>query len=405
MPLRSDSENFALIRVVGVGGGGSNAVNRMIRAEMMGVEFIACNTDAQALLQSDAPHKIRIGDKMTRGLGAGGDSSIGQRAAEEDTEKIAEALRDSDMVFITAGLGGGTGSGAAPVVAEIAKELGALTIGVVTKPFSFEGNRRKLVAEKAADELRAKVDTLITIPNDRLKDVVQKNTSIVDAFRVVDDVLRQGVQGISDIITVPGLINLDFADVRTIMKDAGSALMGIGRASGENRAIEAARQAIASPLLEVNINGAQGILFNITGSSNLSLHEVTEAAEEIRAAADPEANIIFGTSFNERLGDEVMITVIATGLRCAAASAMPSGRRAAAATVSRTRAASAATTTPSSRSSAGPSPTTGPTSHGREAAAVKVESRSVGEPVVQPVRRAAIDPDDLDIPSFLRRPK
>ena len=275
MTLRSDSENFALIRVIGVGGGGSNAVNRMIRAEMMGVEFIACNTDAQALLQSDAPHKIRIGDKITRGLGAGGDSSIGQRAAEEDTEKIAEALADSDMVFITAGLGGGTGSGAAPVVAQIAKEVGALTIGVVTKPFAFEGNKRKLVAEKAAEELKAKVDTLITIPNDRLKDVVQKNTSILDAFRVVDDVLRQGVQGISDIITVPGLINLDFADVRAIMKDAGSALMGIGRASGENRAVEAARMAIASPLLEVDINGAQGILWNITGSSNLSLFEVT----------------------------------------------------------------------------------------------------------------------------------
>ena len=217
------------------------------------------------------------------------------------------------MVFITAGLGGGTGSGAAPVVAQIAKESGALTIGVVTKPFSFEGARRKLVAEKAAEELKAQVDTLITIPNDRLKDVVQKNTSILDAFRVVDDVLRQGVQGISDIITMPGLINLDFADVRAIMKDAGSALMGIGRASGENRAVEAARQAIASPLLEVDIAGAQGILFNITGSSSLSLYEVTEAAEEIRAAADPEANIIFGTSFNERLGDEVMITVIATG--------------------------------------------------------------------------------------------
>ena len=265
MPLRSDSENFALIRVIGVGGGGSNAVNRMIRAEMMGVEFIACNTDAQALLQSDAPHKIRIGDKITRGLGAGGDSTIGARAAEEDRDKIADALADSDMVFITAGLGGGTGSGAAPVVAEIAKEQGALTIGVVTKPFSFEGARRKLVAEKAAEELKAKVDTLITIPNDRLRDVVQKNTSIVDAFRVVDDVLRQGVAGISDIITVPGLINLDFADVRTIMKDAGSALMGIGRATGENRALEAARQAVASPLLEVNISGAQGILFNITG--------------------------------------------------------------------------------------------------------------------------------------------
>jgi cell division protein FtsZ len=313
MPLRSDSENFALIRVIGVGGGGSNAVNRMIRAEMMGVEFIACNTDAQALLQSDAPHKIRIGDKITRGLGAGGDATIGQRAAEEDSEKIADALRDSDMVFITAGLGGGTGSGAAPIVAEIAKELGALTIGVVTKPFSFEGARRKLVAERAAEELRTKVDTLITIPNDRLRDVVQKNTSMVEAFRFVDDVLRQGVQGISDIITVPGLINLDFADVRAVMRDAGSALMGIGRASGDNRALDATRQAIASPLLEVNINGAQGILFNISGSSNLSLFEVTEAAEEIRSVADPEANIIFGTSFDERLADEIMITVIATG--------------------------------------------------------------------------------------------
>ena len=232
MPLRSDSENFALIRVIGVGGGGSNAVNRMIRAEMMGVEFIAVNTDAQALLQSDAPHKIRIGDKITRGLGAGGDPGIGQRAAEEDIEKIAEALKDSDMVFITAGMGGGTGSGAAPVIAEIARDLGALTIGVVTKPFSFEGARRRLNAEKASEELKDKVDTLITIPNDRLKDVVAKETSIVDAFRVVDDVLRQGVQGISDLITVPGLINLDFADVRAIMKEAGSALMGIGRASG-----------------------------------------------------------------------------------------------------------------------------------------------------------------------------
>ena len=313
MPLRSDSENFALIRVIGVGGGGSNAVNRMIRAEMMGVEFIACNTDAQALLQSDAPHKIRIGDKITKGLGAGGDSTIGSRSAEEDRDKIADALVDSDMVFITAGLGGGTGSGAAPVVAEIAKEQGALTIGVVTKPFGFEGNRRKLIAEKAAEELKSKVDTLITIPNDRLRDVVQKNTSILDAFRVVDDVLRQGVQGISDIITVPGLINLDFADVRTIMREAGSALMGIGRASGENRAVEAARQAVASPLLEVNIAGAQGILYNITGGPSLSLWEVQEAAEEIRAAADPEANIIFGASFNERLGEDVMITVIATG--------------------------------------------------------------------------------------------
>jgi cell division protein FtsZ len=313
MPIRSDSENFALIRVVGVGGGGNNAVNRMIRSEMMGVEFIGVNTDAQALLQSDAPHKIRIGDKITRGLGAGGDSSIGQRAAEEDAEKLEEALRDSDMVFITAGLGGGTGSGAAPVIAEISKGLGALTIGVVTKPFGFEGAKRRLVAEKSAELLRQKVDTLIVIPNDRLKDVVTKNTSILDAFKVVDDILRQGVQGISDIITMPGLINLDFADVRTIMKDAGTALMGIGRASGENRAVDAARQAISSPLLEVSITGAQGILFNVCGSANLGLFEVTEAAEEIRSAADPEANIIFGTSFDERLGDEITITVIATG--------------------------------------------------------------------------------------------
>jgi cell division protein FtsZ len=313
MPLRSDSENFALIRVIGVGGGGSNAVNRMIRAEMMGVEFIAVNTDAQALLQSDAPHKIRIGDKLTRGLGAGGDPGIGQRAAEEDSEKIAEALRDSDMVFITAGMGGGTGSGATPIIAEIARDVGALSIGVVTKPFSFEGARRRLNAEKATEQLRDKVDTLITIPNDRLKDVVQKNTSIIDAFRIVDDVLRQGVQGISDLITVPGLINLDFADVRAVMKNAGSALMGIGRASGENRAIEAARQAIASPLLEVSIMGAQGVLFNITGGPSMGLFEVNEAAEIIRETTDSEANIIFGTVIDERMGDDVMITVIATG--------------------------------------------------------------------------------------------
>ncbi|HEY5521391.1 MAG TPA: cell division protein FtsZ [Candidatus Limnocylindrales bacterium] len=313
MPLRSDSENFALIRVIGVGGGGSNAVNRMIRAELMGVEFIAVNTDAQALLQSDAPHKIRIGDKITRGLGAGGDPGIGQRAAEEDAEKIYEALKDSDMVFITAGMGGGTGSGAAPVIAEVARDLGALTIGVVTKPFSFEGARRRLNAEKATEALRDKVDTLITIPNDRLKDVVNKETSILDAFRVVDDVLRQGVQGISDLITVPGLINLDFADVRAVMKDAGSALMGIGRASGEGRAAAAAREATASPLLELNIAGAQGVLFNITGGPSLGLYEVDEAAEIIKQTADPEANIIFGTVIDERMGDEVAITVIATG--------------------------------------------------------------------------------------------
>ena len=415
MPLRSDSENFALIRVIGIGGGGSNAVNRMIRAEMMGVEFIACNTDAQALLQSDAPHKIRIGDKITRGLGAGGDPTIGQRAAEEDRDKIADAIADSDMVFITAGLGGGTGSGAAPVVAEIAKEQGALTIGVVTKPFSFEGARRKIVAEKAAEELKAKVDTLITIPNDRLRDVVQKNTSIVDAFRIVDDVLRQGVAGISDIITVPGLINLDFADVRTIMKDAGSALMGIGRATGDNRALEAARQAVASPLLEINIAGAQGILFNITGSSNLTLWEVTEAAEEIRAAADPEANIIFGTSFNERLGDEVMITVIATGFDGRRRS--ESGRAAAA---ERHGSASSLRSTGSSATTGAPIPARDFLEElERQRTATETESRRDEAMAVptrperpdrheraaqEPTRRApSYDADDLEIPSFLRK--
>ena len=314
MPLRSDSENFALIRVIGVGGGGSNAVNRMIRAEMMGVEFIACNTDAQALLQSDAPHKIRIGDKVTRGLGAGGDASMGQRSAEEDSEKISAALADSDMVFITAGLGGGTGSGASPVVAQIAKDTGALTIGVVTKPFAFEGNKRKLVAEKAADELRTQVDALITIPNDRLKDVVQKNTSILDAFRVVDDVLRQGVQGISDIITMPGLINQDFADVRAIMKDAGSALMGIGRATGENRAVEAAQAGHRQPAPRARHPRRPGHPAGTSPARRACrCTRSTRRPRTIKEAADPEANIIFGTSFNERLGDEVMVTVIATG--------------------------------------------------------------------------------------------
>ena len=313
MPLRSDAEHFALIKVIGVGGGGSNAVNRMIRAEMMGVEFIAVNTDAQALLQSDAPHKIRIGDKITRGLGAGADPQVGQRAAEEDSEKIYEALKDADMIFITAGMGGGTGSGAAHVIAEIAKDLGALTVGVITKPFSFEGVRRKLVAEQFSEMLKEKCDTLITIPNDRLREVVDKKTSILDAFRVVDDVLRQGVQGISDLITVPGLINLDFADVKTIMRDAGSSMMGIGIGTGDNRAVEAARAAVSSPLLEVNITGARGILFNVTGGSDLGLFEVNEAAEVIKEAADPEANIIFGTVIDDRMRDEVKVTVIATG--------------------------------------------------------------------------------------------
>jgi cell division protein FtsZ len=392
MPLRSDSENFALIRVIGIGGGGSNAVNRMIRAELMGVEFIAVNTDAQALLQSDAPHKIRIGDKITRGLGAGGDPTIGQRAAEDDAEKIYEALKDSDMVFITAGMGGGTGSGAAPVIAEIARDLGALTIGVVTKPFGFEGARRRLNAEKATEALRDKVDTLITIPNDRLKDVAQQDTSIVDAFRIVDDVLRHGVQGISDLITVPGLINLDFADVRAVMKEAGSALMGIGRASGEGRAANAAREAIASPLLEVNIAGAQGVLFNVTGGPSLGLFEVDEAAEIIRSTADPEANIIFGTVIDERMGDDISITVIATGFdasRKRERTHMPSAAEVLATLAAPLHGASE------------PRPTAIPVSANNErslaGARVPVDRLDGGR------RAAAAEVEDLDIPAFLRR--
>ena len=313
MPLRSDIENFALIKVVGVGGGGSNAVNRMIRAELMGVEFISVNTDAQALLLSDAPHKLRIGDKITKGLGAGADPSVGRKAAEDDSEKLYEALKEADMIFVTAGMGGGTGTGAAPVIAEIAKDIGALTVAVVTKPFSFEGAKRRLLAEQGIQELVDKVDTLITIPNDRLLQVAEKKTTMVDAFRIVDDVLRQGVQGISDLITVPGLINLDFADVKTIMTNAGSALMGIGHGTGESRAADAARQAIMSPLLEQSIDGARGVLFTITGGPDLTLFEVNEAAEIIHAAADPEANIIFGSVIDERMGNDVKISVIATG--------------------------------------------------------------------------------------------
>lgn len=311
--MAAQTENFALIRVVGVGGAGSNAVNRMIRAELLGVEFIAVNTDAQALVKSHAPTRIRIGDGISRGLGAGGDSAVGERAAQEDLENLRAALEGSDLVFVTAGMGGGTGSGAAPVVAKIAKEMGALTIGIVTKPFVFEGKRRAAVAEAAANELRKHVDTLIVIPNERLLSVVSRQTSMEDSFRIADDVLRQAVKGVSDVITVPGIINLDFADVRSIMRDAGSALMGIGRASGENRATSAAEIAIASPLLEVDIQGATGVLINVAASATVTLHEVNEAINHITARADDEANIIFGTSLDESLGDEIQITVIATG--------------------------------------------------------------------------------------------
>ncbi len=308
-----NGEQLAAIKVIGVGGGGNNAVNRMISAGLKGVEFISVNTDYQALQLSNSDVKIQIGEKLTKGLGAGANPEIGQKAAEESREEIINGLKGADMVFVTAGMGGGTGTGAAPLVAEVAKELGALTVGVVTKPFTFEGRKRWAQAEAGIQNLRSKVDTLITIPNDRLLQVIDKHTSIVEAFRIADDVLRQGVQGISDLIAVPGLINLDFADVKTIMRDTGSALMGIGVASGENRATEAASMAISSPLLETSIEGARGVLLNITGGSSLGLFEVNEAAEIIAQAADPEANIIFGAVIDERMEEEVRVTVIATG--------------------------------------------------------------------------------------------
>ena len=303
----------ANIKVIGVGGGGSNAVNRMVKANLEGVEFIAVNTDAQALHYSNAKTKIHIGEKATRGLGAGSDWEMGKQAAEENKEELRKSLEGADMVFITCGMGGGTGTGASPVIAEIARELGALTVGVVTRPFSFEGQRRHTVAEAGLNELRLKVDTLITIPNDRLLSMIDKKTSVLDAFEVVDDVLLQGVQSISDLITVHGMINVDFADLRTIMKNAGSALMGIGYGTGENRAIEAAKSAIDSPLLEVSIDGAKGLLINITGGSDLSMFEVDEAAKVISELADPEANIIFGAVLDDSSVGEVKITVIATG--------------------------------------------------------------------------------------------
>jgi len=309
----SDDIQYARIKVIGVGGGGNNAVNRMISAGLKGVEFIGINTDAQALQMSRASEKIQIGIKLTKGLGAGANPEIGHNAAEESREEIAKALMGADMVFVAAGMGGGTGTGGAPVVAEIAREVGALTVGVVTRPFSFEGRKRAMQAEKGIMELKDKVDTLITIPNDRLLQVVDKHTTVQEAFRIADDVLLQGVQGISNLITIPGLINLDFADVKTIMADTGSALMGIGQAAGENRAADAARKAISSPLLETSIDGAKGVLLNITGGANLTLMEVNEASEIVAEAADQEANIIFGAVIDETLKDELRVTVIATG--------------------------------------------------------------------------------------------
>jgi cell division protein FtsZ len=314
MSMREQSSNYlAVIKVVGVGGGGTNAVNRMVDAGLTGVEFIAVNTDAQALMMCDADVKIHIGSTATRGLGAGADPAVGQSAAQESRDELKEALKGADMVFVTAGEGGGTGTGGAPIVAELARELGALTVGVVTKPFLFEGRRRAHQAEVGIENLRDRVDTLIVIENDRLLQVVEKRTSVVEAFRMADDILRQGVQGITDLITVPGLVNLDFADVRTIMREAGSALMGIGTAAGDNRAAEAARAAVSSPLLETSIEGATGILLNITGGPDMGLFEVNEAAEVVTSAADQNANVIFGAVIDDAAGDEIRVTVIAAG--------------------------------------------------------------------------------------------
>jgi cell division protein FtsZ len=314
MNMRDPSSKFlAVLKVAGVGGGGTNAVNRMVDAGLTGVEFIAVNTDAQALLMTDADVKIQIGSESTKGLGAGADPEVGRAAAQESKDELKEALKGADMVFVTAGEGGGTGTGGAPTVGALASEIGAITVGVVTRPFSFEGRKRAEQAELGIRELREQVDTLIVIENDRLLQVVEKETSIVEAFRMADDVLRQGVQGITDLITIPGLVNLDFADVRTIMRDAGSALMGIGAASGENRAAEAARSAVSSPLLEASIEGATGVLLNITGGPAMGLFEVNEAAEVVTGAADQNANVIFGAVIDQGAGDEVRVTVIATG--------------------------------------------------------------------------------------------
>jgi cell division protein FtsZ len=375
MQRAPEVENFARIRVVGVGGGGSNAVDRMIAEGVTGVDFIAINTDAQALLLSTAQTRVRIGEKITRGLGAGGNSDIGEKAAEESIEELYEVLNGSDMVFVTAGMGGGTGTGAAPIVASAAKEAGALTIGVVTKPFLFEGTQRAQVAEKGIDELKQQVDTLIAIPNDRLLQLTDKRMALNDSFKMADDILRQGIQGISELITVPGLINLDFADVRTVMSQSGAALMAVGIGQGEDRAKVAAEQAISSRLLDVTIDGARGILFNVTGGPDMSLYEVNLAASIIRETAHPDANMIFGAVVDENMGDELRITVIATGFD----SARPSRRQVL------------------QRQYRPEAPRQEPVS-----VAVGQEVTSEAEPVAAP-ERPRFEPTSLDIPAFLRR--
>lgn len=380
MQRAPELENFARIRVVGVGGGGSNAVNRMIEARVSGVDFVAVNTDSQALLLSDAPTRVHIGEKSTRGLGAGGDPEVGEKAAAESIEELREVLIGSDMVFVTAGMGGGTGTGAAPAVAKLAREQGALTIGVVTRPFMFEGTKRSKIADVGLAQLNEHVDTLIVIPNDRLLELTDKRVSLKESFRMADDVLRQGIQGISELITVPGLINLDFADVRTIMSEGGAALMAVGHGEGDDRARMAAEKAISSQLLDVTIDGAQGILFNVTGGPDMSLFEVNQAAAIIRETAHPDANLIFGAVIDEGMEDEIRITVIATGFE----RSRPSRRQ-----VLQDRYGQS---TSENRTSA-PAPSTNPAENERESQDVSQEEAA------QP----KFSPNNLDIPAFLRR--
>lgn len=378
MQRAPELENFARIRVVGVGGGGSNAVNRMIEARVSGVDFVVVNTDSQALLLSEAPTRVHIGEKSTRGLGAGGDPEIGQKAAEEAIEELREVLLGSDMVFITAGMGGGTGTGAAPTIARMSREQGALTIGVVTRPFMFEGSKRSKVADVGLEQLNEHVDTLIVIPNDRLLELTDKRVSLTESFRMADDVLRQGIQGISELITVPGLINLDFADVRTIMSEGGAALMAVGLGEGDDRARIAAEHAISSQLLDVTIDGAQGILFNVTGGPDMSLFEVNQAAAIIRETAHPDANVIFGAVIDEGMSDQIRITVIATGFERSS----PSRRKV---LQERYGQSSDANTTPARH--------TQPSEQEQELQDVSQEEAT------QP----KFSPNNLDIPAFLRR--
>ena len=374
------AESPAHIKVIGVGGGGQNAVNRMIAEGLTGIEFIAVNTDQQALMLSHAPVRVRIGEKVTRGLGAGSNPEVGEKAAEESADELYGLLKGADMVFITCGMGGGTGTGAAPVIARIAKELGALTIGVVTRPFSFEGTPRQRQSENGIEKLKEHVDTLIVIPNDRLLDIVDKRASLQQSFRTADDVLRQGIQGISEVITVPGLINLDFADMRTIMSEGGAALMAVGVASGEGRARTAAEQAITSNLLDVTIDGARGILFNITGGNDMSLFEVNEAASLIKGAAHPDCNVIFGAVLDENMKDQIRITVVATGFD--SQQSLP--RRVLRQTTSTTQRTAPATSRYNAHSTTPASQTSQP----------KEE---------EVVRQSQLDPDNLELPSFLRR--